>query len=389
MTSHQENSAALHEGMGCISDFQGSGTTSDDSTEIVAGLRIVYRDGDLVAIDKPPGLRSTPAFLASTGTHGGHPSPAESIIGSSSSSSSGGGSSNLSVGGSKTGAKKRSRQERFSEVLQSLPALSSSSSDTKTTGFSYYLQKLAKESRNVPRKKKNFRSYAKRSLRVDNDEVVEQLWERIQGAVRQEERREGMALTDSVLSRIQIAIADCATAVHRLDCETSGMMLVALTQGASTELSRQFRDGEVKKTYVAVVHGSLCEATSGTISRALRADPSNRPRQVVDDLDGKPATTKYRRAPRNAGIESLPPGFDRVALNPITGRTHQLRVHLKSIGHTIVGDSLYESPGDVPTDITRTLMPQGKQRLLLHAQQIHFKHPTSGKPIMLTSTCPF
>lgn len=361
------------------------------------GLKVVYKDEDMIAIDKPYGLRSTPAFLKGTdGTSSTDDGTADSSGSSSSKRSATASAHTTAASGAAEdggGSRKRRRQERFSDVLQSLSgpgstgvaeAAAAASSSTATT-FDLHLQKLARESSNVPRKKKTFRSYAKRSLHIDDEREVERLWDLIQAAVLQEEEREGMRLTDSVLTRIQAAEAPEARAVHRLDCETSGVMLVALTEAAGKELDRQFRNGEVKKTYRAVVHGRLPQP-SGTISRAIRPDPDDRPRQVVDDEGGKASTTQYSRI--EAGDAAAHGDFDWVEVKPITGRTHQIRVHLLSIGHAIVGDTLYEGEHGASV-ATGACMPDGERRLLLHAQHICFKHPTTGLAMELTAPCPF
>ena len=201
-------------------------------------LNILYRDDAFLAVNKPPGLRSTPAFVSDSTT-----------------STSG------------DGGRKRKRQERFSEVLQSLGSSSSSSSSSASSASSadpmdVHLQKLARESASVPRKIKTFRSYAKRSLRVDDEGAADALFHRIQAAVKREEEREGMRLTDSVLTRVQAAEGRAeAVAVHRLDCETSGVLIVALDPAAGAELNRQFRDGEVKKSYlktILLIHPDKC-----------------------------------------------------------------------------------------------------------------------------------
>ncbi|MBI5006627.1 MAG: RluA family pseudouridine synthase [Nitrosomonadales bacterium] len=156
--------------------------------------------------------------------------------------------------------------------------------------------------------------------------------------------------------------------VHRLDMATSGLMLFARRAGRQRRLSQMFQEREVGKRYIAVVSGKL-EQEAGEISLPLIRDWPNRPKQMVDHEQGKPSLTRYRLL----GMES---GSSRLELEPITGRTHQLRVHLAAIGHPILGDALY---GDVTS----------AARLLLHACSLSFNHPVSGEPLNFTSPAPF
>lgn len=159
--------------------------------------------------------------------------------------------------------------------------------------------------------------------------------------------------------------------VHRLDWETSGLMMLARTSEAHSELSRQFREREIKKGYLAVVDGELGES-EGEIALPLRCDWPNRPRQMVDPEQGKPSLTRWCRLSREEG-------YSRVALTPITGRSHQLRVHLMAIGHPILGDRLYANEKALAMS----------ERLLLHATHLAFSHPTTGEWVSLESPAPF
>jgi tRNA pseudouridine32 synthase/23S rRNA pseudouridine746 synthase len=161
-----------------------------------------------------------------------------------------------------------------------------------------------------------------------------------------------------------------ARSVHRLDCATSGLMVVALSADAHRELSRQFHDREVSKRYEAMVYGQLAES-EGDVNLPLMADWPNRPRQIVHE-DGKPSQTQYKC------IERLS-DHTRVALTPVTGRSHQLRVHMQALGHPIVGDDLYAA--DYPI--------QNSERLLLHACYLAFCHPESGEMMEFYCDVPF
>lgn len=165
---------------------------------------------------------------------------------------------------------------------------------------------------------------------------------------------------DSIMTRVQ---ADFPTAesVHRLDMATSGVMVVALTKTAERELKRQFREREPKKSYVARVWGHLAQ-DEGLIDLPLICDWPNRPKQKVCYETGKSSQTQYQVLSRDAD------GSTRVKLSPITGRSHQLRVHMLAMGHPILGDGFYAPPE------AKAMAP----RLQLHAQELCITHPEFG-----------
>ncbi len=174
---------------------------------------------------------------------------------------------------------------------------------------------------------------------------------------------------DSVVSRLQQGFPGIRE-VHRLDWETSGLMLLARDKAAHSELSRQFREREVVKRYTAVVYGVPAEA--GEVDRPLRCDWPNRPRQIVDPELGKPSKTRWWRL-------ATDDTYSRIELEPITGRSHQLRVHMQSLGHPILGDGLYAH------EQARAMAA----RLLLHASSLEFHHPRNGARVSYTSPAPF
>ena len=182
----------------------------------------------------------------------------------------------------------------------------------------------------------------------------------------------GEAGTDCLATRVQAAFGD-ALVVHRLDMATSGLMLFARGADAQRRLSQAFAQREVRKRYEAVVHGRVASA-AGEIDLPLRADWPNRPRQQVDREHGKPSLTRYRVL----GFDTLH-DTTRLALEPVTGRAHQLRVHLLAIGHVILGDALYAPAG----------LAARAERLLLHATALRFAHPLSGAPVQVESAVPF
>ena len=135
-----------------------------------------------------------------------------------------------------------------------------------------------------------------------------------------------------------------ARTVHRLDRQTSGIFVMALTAEAHRQLGQQFEKRQTDKTYIAVVAGSP-ESDGGTISQALRTDWYNRPKQMVDNCLGREAITHWRVLERK-------PGITRVELKPVTGRSHQLRVHMLWLGHPILGDEFYSELHDVQPTAT-------------------------------------
>ncbi|HKW85377.1 MAG TPA: pseudouridine synthase [Burkholderiaceae bacterium] len=182
----------------------------------------------------------------------------------------------------------------------------------------------------------------------------------------------GEAGRDCLSERVRGEYPD-ALIVHRLDMATSGLMLLARGADAQRTLGNAFARREVHKRYVAIVAGPL-SASAGEIDLPLSADWPNRPRQQVDKLRGKPSLTRYRVLELD-----LAKNTTRVELEPVTGRAHQLRVHLLAIGHPILGDALYGSAE----------IQAAAPRLLLHAAALRFAHPASGEPMSFDSPPPF
>lgn len=164
---------------------------------------------------------------------------------------------------------------------------------------------------------------------------------------------------DSVLTRLQ-AHDPAIFAVHRLDRDTSGLLLFGRHRSALAQLGRQFQARSIHKRYVALVDGVMAD-DAGVIALPMRYDPLNKPRQIVDFDEGKPAETRWWVIRRHAGSTL-------VSLEPVTGRTHQLRLHLASLGHPILGDALY---GDAR-------VRAAADRLCLQATELSFAQPSSG-----------
>ena len=175
---------------------------------------------------------------------------------------------------------------------------------------------------------------------------------------------------DSVYSRV-LAEYPNAQVVHRLDMATSGVIVVALRRNAEKELKRQFRDRETKKTYYARVAGHI-KQQKGSVDLPLICDWPNRPKQKVDHEIGKKSLTHF-------DVISYAKRSTLVKLTPITGRSHQLRVHMMAIGHPILGDNFYADP----------LAKRLASRLLLHAQELTIKQPYSSKELTFNCEVPF
>jgi tRNA pseudouridine32 synthase/23S rRNA pseudouridine746 synthase len=167
-----------------------------------------------------------------------------------------------------------------------------------------------------------------------------------------------------------------ATMVHRLDRDTSGIQVLALNRQAHRHLGLQFERRHTRKSYVARVWGHVAEEM-GRIDLPLIADWPNRPKQMVDHQRGKPAQTDWRVLAREETADGLP--VTRLALSPLTGRSHQLRIHLLSLGHPILGDRLY-AHGEALA---------AADRLQLHAEQLALHHPADGRICTFEDPCPF
>ena len=179
----------------------------------------------------------------------------------------------------------------------------------------------------------------------------------------------GEHLADCLLARVQAVFPE-ALLVHRLDRDTSGVMVFALTRSAQRHLGLQFEKRQIRKTYLARVWGHVAEK-SGLIDLPLMVDWPNRPLQKVDHAKGRPAQTEWRVLRQDATTT-------RLRLYPKTGRSHQLRVHMREIGHPIMGDTLYGTGEAL-----------NAPRLMLHAESLRLSHPDGGKGMTFRAKCPF
>lgn len=177
------------------------------------------------------------------------------------------------------------------------------------------------------------------------------------------------ALSDSLLTRVQKEFPQ-ALIVHRLDKDTSGVVLISLNRKAHAFVAAQFEARTTEKSYIAEVWGRI-EDEQGTVDLPLAIDPDNKPRHRVDTDRGKPAQTRWQVIDHGENTT-------RLRLFPLTGRTHQLRVHMKALGHVILGDEFY-ADGEALS---------AANRLLLHAEQLSFRHP-DGSVVTYTAPVPF
>jgi tRNA pseudouridine32 synthase/23S rRNA pseudouridine746 synthase len=183
----------------------------------------------------------------------------------------------------------------------------------------------------------------------------------------------GAERQDCVVARVKALRPECIEqpSVHRLDMDTSGLMVLALTADAHRGLSRQFHDRETEKRYIALLDGELA-GDEGTIELPFRLDVEHRPRQIYDPIHGKTGVTHWKKL-------AVEDGRTRVEFHPVTGRTHQLRLHAASthgLGIPILGDRLYG-------------VGTGQGRLRLHASLLRFTHPRSGERLEFHSDPPF
>ena len=165
---------------------------------------------------------------------------------------------------------------------------------------------------------------------------------------------------DCLITRLQERYPS-ASMVHRLDLDTSGIMVIPLNKPTHAHISRQFQERKVEKSYTAIVYGEP-EQDDGEIDLPIAVDWENRPRQIICSERGKAALTRYEVVSRN-GDRS------RMILRPVTGRSHQLRIHLRELGHPILGCDMYAHPEALNM----------ASRLMLHATTLAFEHPGTGQ----------
>ena len=201
----------------------------------------------------------------------------------------------------------------------------------------------------------------------------------------------GRLLKDCVVNRLIYDYPEVVV-VHRLDLDTSGLLVLALSRLARSELNRQFRERRVKKQYIALVYGAMHQ-DRGQIDLPIAPDPDNRPRQKIDFATGKQSLTEYEVLARDVpipingvnavnaanSVTNIATSNTRLLLKPVTGRSHQLRIHLASIGFPILGCDLY----------AHATALNAVERLCLHASQLEFDHPATGEQLVFNAPVPY
>jgi 23S rRNA pseudouridine1911/1915/1917 synthase len=176
--------------------------------------------------------------------------------------------------------------------------------------------------------------------------------------------------------------------VHRLDKETSGLVVVAKSDKVHRKLAEQFSRREVKKTYIALVHGRM-KTPKGTVNAAISRDPVRRARMTTRrSIQGRPGREAITHWQVTKQIEGAYGKFSLLEVRIETGRTHQIRVHLASIGHPVAGDTLYGAPGKLQSYGGTAPGPASLERNFLHASAIQFQHPISSRPLAFEQPLP-
>ena len=305
-------------------------------------MRVIYEDDSLIAVEKPHGMLSVRGILPEA---------------TSSSSS------------------KRIRIPRYIEWNTAIKhaadiAMKSSNSEDESK---YILKKLS-DCKTVPRKKKLFVNFMVKTMKISDEGKQDRIWDIISTLDDHMHKRKFSDIPAECISAVDILeerLGHSIYAVHRLDQETSGVLLFSKSAGSCREVSRQFRDREVRKEYVAKVAGPRIDATrlldGRRISIPIRADIDNRPMQVVDYYNGKASESLVSE------VKHCEDGWSLVKLVPLTGRTHQLRLHMSALGHPMHGDSLYAPPE----------VRAKSARLCLHSMLLALTHPVTGAPLEL------
>ncbi len=245
------------------------------------------------------------------------------------------------------------------------------------------ITKKMKNIESIPRKEKLFAAYIKRIYKIEDDEIIANIWKVLIDIDESLHKRALEDIPTELISASEIISSICNVKtvynVHRLDMDTSGLLVFAKNAEICSLLGAQFMNREIDKIYLAKVNGvvKVGDKKTITISVPIRPDISNRPMQVIDYENGKPSETIVE--PLVSSNSDDPSTI--VKLIPVTGRTHQLRLHMQSLGNPILGDTLY-----APEDVMKK-----SDRLCLHAYSLSFTHPITNKFINFKSleTCNF
>eukprot|EP01041_Mallomonas_annulata_P002783 gene2783-5480_t len=221
--------------------------------------------------------------------------------------------------------------------------------------------------RNIPRKQNSFYSYIERTLKITDLMTLNEMWTIITKLDEKLHKTPLSSIPLHFISATELLEKSHGKIynVHRLDCATSGLLLFARNAKICANLCHQFRERQVLKIYIAEVMGTVSSSLR-SIDLAMRPDPNNKPKQVIDMLGGKTATTAIKVIKYRKGLDGIH-DTTVVQLTPLTGRTHQLRLHMASVGHPMLGDTLYVSDNPLQTSLYPTLR--------LHALSLSITHP--------------
>ena len=315
-----------------------------------AYARVLFEDADIIVYDKKGGMPSVPLRASAVKVQGRGVITASGV------------------------EMPRPRSEQFAEAIRNAARTKSDSDAIKSI-----FDKLKEPFTSLPRREHTFKQHVGRVVKVDADSaVLADVWDRIHLEDTKLRYPRGFidSIPDDMLSAADVVSEMVGVeiyVVHRLDMETSGVMIFAKNSSTCNTLNEQFRLKKIEKKYLAEVHGRW-DCTCEKVYLKMRPDLDNRPMQIVDSMDGKDCETsiKVLRYRDDSTI---------LEMRPVTGRTHQLRVHTSALGHPILGDTLYAS------EVIRNLSPDG---LRLHAQEINFYHPKTGERMKVESRgCPF
>lgn len=315
-------------------------------------LSVLYDDEHLVVVDKPSGMLSVPGKI-------------------------------------KKGSYVQPRHQQWLTVINNAADRSNELFEgLNAKGVLIDVINKMKNIESIPRKEKLFTAYVKRMYKINDDEIIANIWKVLAEIDESLNKRDLADVPTELISASEIIASMCNIKtvynVHRLDMDTSGILVFAKNAEICNLLGKQFRDRETDKIYVAKVNGIVTtgDSKSLTINIPIRADISNRPMQVIDYDNGKSSETIVEPLLfNNDDNRNNNNAYTIVKLIPVTGRTHQLRLHMLSLGHPILGDTLY-----APEDIIKK-----SDRLCLHAFSLSFTHPITNKFMNFKSleTCNF
>ncbi len=318
-------------------------------------LSVLYDDEHLVVVDKPSGMLSVPGKI-------------------------------------KKGSYVQPRHQQWLTVINN----AADRSNELFEGFNgknvlIDVMNKMKNVESIPRKEKLFTAYVKRMYKINDDEITANIWKVLTEIDESLHKRDLEDVPTELISASEIIASICNIKtvynVHRLDMDTSGLLVFAKNAEICNLLGQQFRDREIDKVYLAKVNGIVTtdDKKSLTINVPIRPDISNRPMQVIDYDNGKSSETIVEplmfNNNNNENKNNNNNAYTIVKLIPVTGRTHQLRLHMLSLGHPILGDTLY-----APEEIIKK-----SDRLCLHAYSLSFTHPITNKLMNFKSleTCNF